>query len=303
MYVEFRKGLTPHYGLAWAHIALGHLTWLLALVAMIVLEKTKPLYGWLAAVPGGVLVGYTVSALHLFMHEASHYHLAPSKRWNDILSNIFLGPLIGMETNYYRSVHFVHHRLIGTHTDTERSYFNALTLRFILETLTGLRVLRVMGQRKQNIETHYPAGKSIVFKNNVMFVVAALLHSVLIGGLLYKGFCATAAAWAAGMGIWFPFFAMFRQILEHRTPQASAAVDYSVIDQGASHRMFGEGLIASTLGAAGFNRHLIHHWDPSVSYTRLKDVEMFLADTPLQAEVQAAQTTYLKTFWLLFNKK
>jgi hypothetical protein len=96
---------------------------------------------------------------------------------------------------------------------------------------------------------------------------------------------------------------MFRQILEHRTHDANSDLDYHKIDQGASHRMFGSGFFASTFGAAGFNRHLLHHWDPQVSYTRLKDLEMFLKETSLNEELEKSKTTYLRTFLLLFNKQ
>jgi fatty acid desaturase len=209
-----------------------------------------------------------------------------------------------METNFYRSVHFVHHRLIGTKHDTERSYFEGPTPRFLVEALTGLRLVRVMVQRNKNIERHYGAaqGSGFVRKNQLLFAVAVGLHVSLLGGLLYGGYVASALAWTLGMGIWFPFFAMFRQILEHRTPEASSAIDYSTTDPGATHRLFGNGPIASTLGAAGFNRHLLHHWDPSVSYTRLRDVEAWLEDTPLQADLAKSRTTYLRTFLLLYHR-
>ena len=35
----------------------------------------------------------------------------------------------------------------------------------------------------------------------------------------------------------------------------------------------GDGPLASTLGGAGFNRHLLHHWEPKISYTRFRELE------------------------------
>ena len=64
--------------------------------------------------------------------------------------------------------------------------------------------------------------------------------------------------------------------------------------------MFGDGLIAQTMGGAGYNRHLMHHWEPGVSYTRLPDLERFLADTPLAAVMARRTTTYGRIFRRLF---
>ena len=120
-------------------------------------------------------------------------------------------------------------------------------------------------------------------------VLAYLAQWVLIG------------AWVIGVIAWFPFFGVLRQILEHRDEYANPETDYTTAVHGAIHRLFGDGLLASTLGGAGFNRHLLHHWDPQVSYTRLRDLERFLMDTEGAAYLQAQKTSYTKTFWTLFK--
>ena len=83
---------------------------------------------------------------------------------------------------------------------------------------------------------------------------------------------------------------------------AKAQVDYSQTAHGAVNRTFGDGIIASTFGAAGFNRHIFHHRDASVSYTRLKDVQEFLLDSPWGDEIRSAQTTYFSTFRELYSR-
>ena len=54
-------------------------------------------------------------------------------------------------------------------------------------------------------------------------------------------------------------------------------------------------------GAAGFNRHLIHHYDPSISYTRFDDFEKFLLSSPAKSEIDKSKTSYLKTFFKLVS--
>jgi hypothetical protein len=42
---------------------------------------------------------------------------------------------------------------------------------------------------------------------------------------------------------------------------------------------------------------MIHHWDPQISYTRLKDIEKFLADCEKTSLIiQSSRTTYTKVF-------
>ena len=77
----------------------------------------------------------------------------------------------------------------------------------------------------------------------------------------------------------FPFLASLRTLLEHRAEDADPRANYAEVDQGPVNRLFGSGPLASTLGSAGFNRHALHHWEPQISYTRLKDIEAYLLRT------------------------
>ena len=105
-----------------------------------------------------------------------------------------------------------------------------------------------------------------------------------------------AVAWAMGIGVFFPFFASLRQLLEHRSEEALPSIDYTKVPHGQTHRMFGDGLFASTFGAAGFNRHLLHHWDMRISCTRLKEMESFLNQTPMVAMIQQSSIGYISAF-------
>jgi fatty acid desaturase len=99
-----------------------------------------------------------------------------------------------------------------------------------------------------------------------------------------------------------PFLAAVRQILEHRSVAADPRADYRRVDHGVVNRMFGSGPIASTLGGAGFNRHLLHHWDPQVPCTRLAELERYLRGTAFAEVIRSAETTYLRTLRELFRR-
>jgi fatty acid desaturase len=303
-YLDFRKSLTPRYALVGLDIFLCYAALVTTVAIIAYLQKSFPAWFILTIPIGALFVGYLVQAIHLFIHEASHYNLAADKKQNDLLSNIFLGLLVGLDVEFFRTNHAAHHRYLGTVKDTEKSYFDGLTWRLVFESLTGIRALKVVLHRNKNVKLNSAAGKGneIVKKNNRMFQIASLLNLLLVVAFFATGYWQVSLAWLIGFGAVFPFFASLRNILEHRTEEAQASINYNEVNQGFSNRMFGEGLIAQTMGTAGFNRHLLHHWDPQVSYTRLKEVEEFLTNSPLGAELKQSRTTYVKTFFTLLNR-
>lgn len=92
-------------------------------------------------------------------------------------------------------------------------------------------------------------------------------HLAILAALFLTSGCAAALAWVAGVGAVLPFLGALRQLLEHRSLEARGAVDYKAVNRSGYTRLFGAGMLARTFGAARFNRHLLRHWEPSVSYT------------------------------------
>ena len=92
-------------------------------------------------------------------------------------------------------------------------------------------------------------------------------HLAILAALFLTSGCAAALAWVAGVGAVLPFLGALRQLLEHRSLEARGAVDYKTVNRSGYTRLFGAGMLARTFGAARFNRHLLRHWEPSVSYT------------------------------------
>jgi fatty acid desaturase len=205
-YLQFRDTLSPKYNIVWLEIISNYIVLIIILSVIAVLQESV-WWSFCVTVPiGGFVVGYIVASLNLFMHEASHYHLTANRTKNDLLANLFLGLAIGMDVNFYRSVHFVHHRLIGTKNDTEKSYFEPLSWRFFFEALTGLRIIKVMLHRNKNIRANYGSkeGEEIVHKNNLFFLLALLSHLTLLCLLFLAGFWAAVVAWILGMGYCLP---------------------------------------------------------------------------------------------------
>lgn len=196
----------------------------------------------------------------------------------------------------------MHHRHLGTPEDTEHSYFDALTIRFILESLTGIRVIKVLANREKTLQS-YPTPKTEKKKSTfgMQIIIGGLLNAGIVVVAALLGYWSLAISWAIGFLIIFPFLGSVRQLLEHRSESAKSTIDYSKTPHGQTNRMFGTGIIASTFGAAGFNRHLLHHWEMQISYTRLRDLEQFLLETQAKAILQHHKTGYFRTFTRLFT--
>ncbi len=299
IYSLWRKSLTPHYGRAWRDIFWGYTGLITILFLSSFLRYDSPVLYIIGILTGIVLLGSVLAYLSLFLHEAGHFNLHPDKKKNDRLAAIFIGILFGTDIKSYRKIHWQHHQHLGTTSDAENSYFNAPTPFFLFETFTGLHLFKIL--RKKN--DHQLLTQQMKKDSFQMLVAGALLNALILFVFIITKSWAAAIIWMAGMLIAFPFFATIRQILEHRDELADQKINYHTVNHGKLTRIFTSGLFSRFFGAAGFNKHMIHHWDPQISYTRLKDIEQFLFECPDTAElIKNSKTTYFKTFRKLVFK-
>jgi fatty acid desaturase len=297
-YAVWRKCLKPKYAKVWLDIGSAYLVLALILFISTLLPYDRHFLLFTGVVMTALLTGFILAYLALFLHEGGHFNLHPHKRTNDILSHCFLGSLFGTSMKAYRKIHWQHHLHLGTPGDTETSYFNDLNASFLVESFTGIHLLKIMRGKSRYVI----ADRSIRQQTKRMLVIGAVLNVTFLTVLIFTGFWATAIVWLTGMLVFFPFFATIRQILEHRSELAEAGIDYTKQPHGRISRLFGSGIFSRLFGAAGFNRHMIHHWDPQVSYTRLKDVERFLYTCDTTKKIlENSRTSYLSTARKLFH--
>ena len=296
-YVAFVRNLKPRYSIVYRDIALGYVL----LAASFALTVILPAWGApsiLAALLGAALVGYWVAYLQLFLHEGAHYNLAPAKQDSDRICDWAISWLIGTKVRIYRPIHFQHHRELGTTGDTEFTYFFPLNLVFILRAAFGIRAIEVVLFRS-NVEGRQAAKD----KGNLLALLpGGLVHAAIIAATLWAGWWWAALAWLLGMGMAFPFFGALRQLLEHRDDAAPSTTDFRSRDHGAYTRLFGSDPFSATFGGAGFNRHLLHHWEPQVSYTNLDELETFLNGTEVKRVMDLRRTTYFGAFRRLWSR-
>jgi len=297
-YREFRRTLEPRWWRVWLEIAAAYSVLALVLAGLIAWDPSWPL-ALPAVVAGGLLIGYTIQFINCFFHEAAHYNIVPGRGRNDAVANVLMGWLFGSSIALYRQIHWQHHRALGTTMDSENSYFDALHMRYLIEGLTGLKLLRTLREHQKTesdlTDPEAPAGR-------LAWLVLAGVVNLGIAALLWVfGSPAAGVAWLAGLLVVFPFMASLRTVLEHRSEKADADVDYHRVNHGPTNRLFGTGPVANTVGGAGFNRHAIHHWEPQLSYTRLADLEAYLLRTEVAPLVRERQTSYAQTFLRLLE--
>lgn len=297
-YVDFIKTLKPSYRRLYADIALGYV----ALIVTCVLIVAVPAHGiapaWISAGLGSLAIGFWVAYLQLFIHEGAHFNFSSTRDWSDVLCNVLIAWMIGTSVQKYRLVHFQHHRELGGINDSEMTYFFPLNLMFVAKGLFGIRVIEVLASREalhtQKQTVRETKGKYIGF-------AGLLVHFAIIAIAYAFGSIWLVLAWIVGIGAVFPFFGALRQLLEHRDVSADPDIDYSKVEHGAYTRVFGTDAFSSMFGGAGFNRHLLHHWEPSISYTNLAQLEGFLLDTDAACLIEMRRSSYFKTFADLFR--
>jgi fatty acid desaturase len=305
-YLAFLKTLRPDYRQVRRDIALGYGM----IAATLLLAAVAPSFGvppLLVVVLAAVAIGYWIAYLQLFLHEGAHFNLASDRDASDRFCDLTISWMIGTSVAAYRKVHFHHHRALGTTDDSEHTYFFPLNVMFVIKALFGIRALEVIISRmaigKKKVSE--PAGRQRDFSRpskKWIILLGPLVHGGIVVTSALSGYWWVSIAWLAGLGTAFPFFGALRQLLEHRGENAEPRTDYFAVNHGAVTRIFEDGPIGSTFGGAGFNRHLIHHWEPQISYTNLREVQDFLSDTAVGNAIMIRKTTYFDAFLRLLSR-
>jgi len=272
---------------------------MIAIPAIFFPQKLNFYLGAFLTIPTAIWFAFWLNAYNLHFHEASHYNLHPNKFINDLLATIFLTPFVGMPIGSYRISHSQHHRFLGGLEDTEISYRSSISYKNLLEGLIGIYLLRMLRKYFVNFQGNYPRqsdvkNSSLIFVGTLAFMLTIQFSIIFLlswGISLFLGI-----AWAISFFMIAPLIGKARQTLEHRSFTARKNIDYSKVVHGPQNRIFGNDFFSRFFGAAGFNSHLLHHLDPTVSYTRFPEMESFMLRTPLRDSIDANRLTYYATF-------
>lgn len=298
-YEEFRKSLSPDYQRAWIHIGLAFAAIAALLLGFSLLNAQFASWIWITIPLFSLGTGFFIAFLNLFVHEAAHYHLHPNKKTNDLLANIFLCSWVGLHIKAYRKIHWHHHQHLSEPEDSENSYFRSLSPVFLFETLSGIHLLRIIRSRNKTL-----LNSDLQRKSMLMIIVGISINTTILTACVLSGNYALAAVWGLSLFVFFPFFAALRQLLEHRTELATNDNAYYSTRRAKISRLFNDTVFSRLFGPAGFNKHMIHHWDPQLPFTALTRAEQFLAGCPRTKNlVESSRTSYFKVMKKLWRKK
>ena len=284
-YIDIRRNLRPRYSLVWCDLVFSHVLLWSSVWFSYMFSR------WFFVPLWALLIGLFLHRLSLFLHEGAHFLLAPTKRLNDWLCDVLVSPLVLTSVASYRPGHMLHHRHLGETNDPERSYHSALNRRFVFSGLLGANVLRVVSARPQAQSDTQEVRRVVIPLAGVFIYLSLVVLGLMRFNLL------SIASIILGVISVFPAVGSIRQLLEHR---AESSHFVSPAD-GPISRMFPFLPFGWLVGAAGFDRHLLHHWDPGISYTQLANLERQLAQTSAGAIIAARRTTYRSCFCDLWS--
>jgi fatty acid desaturase len=298
-YVEFRKKLKLKQTTVIKNLVIPWFMIAIQIIIFFILRKYN-LLSFLIIFPASLWISFWMQAYTTHFHEAAHFNLSPNKTMNDLISDFILTPFIGLRVKDYRLSHWDHHRFLGALNDTEISYHKPISITQTFEGLTGIYLIKTIIRYFKNFKNldNRATSQDKKKSTNFIFALGIMLFLQLIMTVFLFIFISIPAAftWIISVFVMCPFLAKLRQTLEHRSFASKKTVDYSVVEHGATNRVFGVDFFSAYFGGAGFNRHLLHHLDPTISYTCFDELEKFLLDTSMQKYIEANRNTYFKTF-------
>ena len=300
-YSDFRKELsTPFRRVQFSLI----LNWL-SIFAVIILVKY--LNNLLALTVLTISLSLLMHRVLLIIHEGAHYHLSSKRETNDYISNAFAGWFVFTDIKNYRISHIQHHRGLGSENDPENTHMEKLDLSWILAAISGFKTAKAFFRTITSGEElgQKPEGQKFIP------IAGVVIHTLIIA-LIYFGLgIRSLIVWSISLLIVAPSLGMLRNLLEHRYVEAVDPVLWSFFTSpnGKSieinqitTRTFTESMFSRLYGSMGFTRHLLHHWDPSISYLNLEKVHEFLLNSEVGELMKKTDTTYTRTFFYLFGR-
>jgi fatty acid desaturase len=249
-------------------------------------------------------IGVLFNALGSYWtHEATHFNLAPNRKWNDIFGDLFFAGPTGLTVAQYRWQHFRHHAHINEpEWEIDQSAWICLRgprlYAQILLHLIGWHALNTILRYRES--QHDPRKASLPPRS-----FASLASFAVVNGAVFLR-CAISGQWYMYFLMWVaPLFTIavaignIGTIVEHQP--SSDVCDSGLVRLPVVTRLMHAGWIERVLlGHVGFYYHYEHHLYPRVPVHRLPELRRLLEVRGCfdQPEIVRADG-YLKTLWRL----
>jgi fatty acid desaturase len=249
-------------------------------------------------------IGGRQHALAVLQHDAAHFRLLPSKKWNDVVAEVFLAWPILLSNHYFREYHFLHHCHIGTAKDGNRTQYGTHTPSGELtpnwnfpKSKTHLALwamLRLSGLA--GIIYILKAIHRLFTKGTLRYRLLNLLYYVSILSLIlwFHGGQILFLYWFVPLPTWFIFTNLLRIAGEH------SAIPCSMRTAANSNEFYH---LTRTTQPSWFDRifvvprqisyHLEHHLYPHIPFYHLPDLHVEL----MKDENFRQQAHVTRTYW------
>ena len=221
-----------------------------------------------------VWIGARQHALTVLGHDAAHFRLLPSRRWNDWVGNVVVMWPVFLAADGYRYYHGEHHRFTGMENDGNRTIWRthtkagALTAEWTFpKTFVGL-VLTILWRAA------FLTGLFWILRGFAAAVIMRRSWVHMVGRL---GYYAAIAATLTATGFWREF------LLFWIVPYCTAHIGFQYIRLICEHSAVRSDdpayAVTRTTLARSWERwiivprnihyHIEHHWYPSVPFYNL----------------------------------
>ncbi|MCC6572379.1 MAG: fatty acid desaturase [Planctomycetes bacterium] len=281
-------------------------TWALIAAAWLVAAKFKMWWVW---VPAVLIVGVQLNSLSNLLHDAVHWRVHPSRRFNDNLARWFLAAPLLLPLSVIRTSHLTHHRLLGDAADPDIMYYGNRAkatrlgfVAFLLMLFSGLQFLRVglkllFGLRKKAAaavstwdgpEGPVPADRSSLRLDVAAVVIAQLAIAALLWAL-------TGYWWAYGVLWLLPAISILVGLNSLRT--FCEHIEMTLDDGRPLPRLYttlSMRMERHVIAPMNMNYHGEHHLQVAVPYYNLPKLREFYREN-CPAMPYATRRSYLGT--------
>jgi fatty acid desaturase len=307
-WAEFRKGLPKDPGL-WPVIDLVS-TWALVSACLLLVSRLGFPWNWALLVPVTLLLTLLLLRVTSFLHEAAHFNLFRDRQRNDLFGNVLAGLFFATSVDGYRTTHVWHHKDLGEALDPESSYVDEFDWLWVASVLSGRASAKIVARRRQILERHLTVQDLDAYRVRTrnFLIVSASCHAATIVVLAAVAPVALLA-WCLAAYVGVPGLGILRNILEHKHSALPSMEEVEAWERHLSNesrrRITGThvpkrvttrnfpGFLSGLIGPVGFRYHLLHHFDPSVSYRRLPVAWRFLRETQLGPALDSSASSYL----------
>jgi fatty acid desaturase len=229
-----------------------------------------------------------ITALGFIMHDAVHFLVLRNKRWNDIVSELFLAWPIFISLRSYRIKHLTHHRHLNTDRDpdwTAKSdpqwqfpQSKTKLTRLFLELATGLHTAQAYRSMSKALVAKNERRENSTLDSRRYSIFRIIYYSALFGVLYATGTIHLYALyWIVPILTWVQVLNRLRRISEHSAIyDRPLALQTRTTLHSPPERLF--------LSPRNVSFHNEHHLFPNVPYYRLPSLHRELMRHPLAQE-------------------